>query len=99
MRLKRPIQDSFPTIKQRKFPISHILHIENMSIRIRNSRYYYLNCDFIELKSPHSEALKLYTGLIVSTISTVSTMAALISSIDLYACGASSIVERLTEVV
>ena len=40
----------------------------------------------------YSAALKLYSGLIFSTISAVSLMFAIISSIGLYADGASSIV-------
>ena len=46
-----------------------------------------------------SAALKLYTGFIISTISTDSSIPSMISSNDLYAIGASSIVCSLTEVL
>ena len=47
----------------------------------------------------HSDALKLYIGLIIISISTVSVIFSMISSIGLYAIGDSSIVELPTDVV
>ena len=44
-------------------------------------------------------ALKLYMGLIISTMSTDSFITSMMSSKDLYAMGASSRVNSLTEVV
>ncbi len=57
------------------------------------NRFYYF------LSHIHSAALKLYTGFIMSTMLTVSSMHSMISSIGLYAIGASSMVSRQTEVV
>lgn len=50
-------------------------------------------------QTPYYMALKLNTGLRMSTTSTVSSRLPRISSIDLYAMGASSSVRSLTQVV
>ena len=47
---------------------------------------------------PYPDALKLYTGFMMSTMSTVSRITPMMSSGDLYAIGASSRVESSTEV-
>ena len=59
----------------------------------------YLDIYFYFFHSGSSDALKLYTGLIIFVTSTVGFIFSKISSIGLYTNGASSFVSSLTEVV
>ena len=77
--------DIFLSCFNSKHSKSPILHLRKTGLRL-----FYIY---------HSEALKLYTGLMTSITSTASSITSMMSSKDLYAIGDSSMVASQTDVV